>query len=86
MRFNKLSAVMNSNLHRKKVTENTLKQYRTACKAFTSYVKELEGTERVPVEKYRELAQSYFDYLKSEGKSPDTVLSLWLYSVECLPS
>lgn len=73
MRFNKISAMMNSNLHRKKVTSNTSKQYRTACRAFADFVKETEGTERVPGDKYRELAQSYFDLLKAEGKSPDTI-------------
>ena len=73
MRFNKVSAVMNSNLHRKKATENTVKQYRTACKAFAAFVKNIEGTERVPENRYRDLAQAYFEKLKAEGRSPDTV-------------
>ncbi len=64
---------MNSNLHRKKATENTVKQYRTACKAFAAFIKDTEGTERVPEERYRDLAQKYFEKLKTEGKSPDTV-------------
>ncbi|MCR5025521.1 MAG: hypothetical protein K6A90_14515 [Lachnospiraceae bacterium] len=73
MRFNKISAVMNSNLHKKKAIEKTIKQYRTACKAFAAFVKDCEGTERIPKERYRDLVQTYFEKLKSEGKSPDTV-------------
>lgn len=73
MRFNKISAVMNNNLRRKKVTSNTLKQYRAACTAFASFIKEREGTERIPMEKYKEQAQCYFEFLKEKGKSPDTI-------------